>query len=695
MLDRRGFLKFIGGAAVGTLATPVIWKGLDDISIWTQNWPWVPKLEYGNNDNTYIRTVSKISPAAEGTRIRLVGDRPVRVLGDVEHPLSGGGVSALAAAEVQLRYSPARLKRPLKKAPDGAFVSISWNEAEDLLARECEKCKNRSDFVCISGDENGSMNELFSGFAAHLGSDRFFLMPGDAQPAAAAWEIMGGKGRAGYDFPRSDFILAIGANVLETWGPVVGNRRAWGDARPLQGEPAMRLAYAGPVQNNTAAGADVWLPIKPGTELFLALGLANLLLAAGKNPIAPDLEPFRALAAAWTPEKTSLITGLPAAKLAEIRDLLLKAERPLVIAGSELDQGGGAAPIMAGIALNMLLDRINKDGGLRALPVSDPLVPRGFSYASLMRGDLGAYVASVNSGRQAGPRVLMVYEANPVYALPDAAATDALFKKAAFSVSFSCFLDETAQLCDLVIPSALGLERFDDVAYPYGVGETVYSLARPVAEPLFESRPAGETLLNVASALNIDLGFSDVPALLRAKAEALGADWEALMEGRAHTDRRTVDVLLAFRPDVLGKAAEAVPEALPDGGLRLATVTRLSLGTAETAIPPFNTKTITQGELARNMLVARINGATARELGLRDGRAIVLSNASGAVRALVRIYEGVTDRTVALTTGFGHTAFDVYNEGKGMNVMRLFEVTPEPGTGLAVWRSPALKAVKA
>lgn len=55
----------------------------------------------------------------------------------------------------------------------------------------------------------------------------------------------------------------------------VVNRHAWGQARPAGAEPAMRLAYAGPVQNNTAAGADLWLPIKPGTELFLLLGVAQ------------------------------------------------------------------------------------------------------------------------------------------------------------------------------------------------------------------------------------------------------------------------------------------------------------------------------------------------------------------------------------------------------------------------------------
>ena len=116
MLDRRGFLKFIGGAAVGTLATPVVWKGLDDISIWSQNWPWIPSLQYGNHENTYVRTVSKLCPAAGATKIRLVGGRPVRVLSDPESPL-GGGVSALAVTEVQMRYSPATRTAATGKSP--------------------------------------------------------------------------------------------------------------------------------------------------------------------------------------------------------------------------------------------------------------------------------------------------------------------------------------------------------------------------------------------------------------------------------------------------------------------------------------------------------------------------------------------------------------------------------------------------
>ena len=101
--------------------------------------------------------------------------------------------------------------------------------------------------VCISGDENGTMNELLAGFAAQTGSGRFFAMPSDAQATAQAWKLMGGRGRVGFDIPNSDYVFAVGANVLETWGSVVVNRHAWGQARPAGAEPAMRLAYAWPV----------------------------------------------------------------------------------------------------------------------------------------------------------------------------------------------------------------------------------------------------------------------------------------------------------------------------------------------------------------------------------------------------------------------------------------------------------------
>lgn len=278
-LDRRGFLKFIGGATAGILATPVVWKGLDDVSIWSQNWSWIPRNIKGAN--SYVPTVSKLCPTGIGVRVRLVDGRPVRVIGNPEHPLSKGGVSSIAAAEVQMLYSPARMKRPLKRSPDGAYVMISWEEAEAMLLDGLKAAKGGDALACISGDDNGTINELLSAFVQQSGSKSFFLMPGEAQPAAKAWDLMGGEGQIGYDIEKSDFVLAIGANVLEAWGTAIRNRHAFGASHPHGAEPTAQFVYAGPVLNNTATGADDWLPIRPGTESAFALGLAHLLIKAG------------------------------------------------------------------------------------------------------------------------------------------------------------------------------------------------------------------------------------------------------------------------------------------------------------------------------------------------------------------------------------------------------------------------------
>lgn len=703
MLDRRGFLKFIGGAAVGTLATPVVWQGLDDISIWSQNWGWIPKLDYGNNDFTSVRTVSKICPSAVGTEVRLVGGRPIRVVGDPLSPLSRGGVSALATTEVQLRYSPARLKRPLLRSPDGGYREISWDAAERLLAEKlaaARKTEGKDRLVCISGDDNGTMSELFMGLAVQMGKSRFFVMPGDAQTTAVAWALMGGRGRAGFDFERSDYVLAVGANVLETWGTVISNRRAWGSKHPVGAEPSMRLVYAGPAQNNTAAGADVWLPVRPGTELYLLLGIARQLLRAGADaPLPGDLAALRAAVEPWTPEKTCAACGLPAALFAATVDSLKTARAPLVIVGSDMDQGGGAGPARLGIALNLILGRLNREGGLRVIPTAPPVVRGAAPYEVRMTTDLAGYGLKAAKGDAPDIDVLMIHEANPLYALPGR-MMEAVFKKSAFSVTFSCFFDETARRCDLILPAALGLERYDDVADPFGFGRFIYTLARPVAEPLHEARPAGETLLAVCRALGIDLGVASVVDMLRAKAAVIGADWEALSNGDAFVSDAVLSGASApscrFSAEDVTFLREAAPAPLAAGQLGVAFVARLALGTPETGIPPFNTKTISDAELVGNTLAADINGATLRKIGLPEGSLVTLSNGSGTVRARLHAFEGVVNDAVALSMGFGHKDFDAFNNGKGMNVLDLAEPSAESvGGGLAVWNDIRVNVAKA
>ena len=68
----------MAGASAGIMVTPLPWKLLDDVSIWTQNWGWIPRLQPG--PNSFVPVVSKMCPSAVAMQVRLVEGRPVRAL---------------------------------------------------------------------------------------------------------------------------------------------------------------------------------------------------------------------------------------------------------------------------------------------------------------------------------------------------------------------------------------------------------------------------------------------------------------------------------------------------------------------------------------------------------------------------------------------------------------------------------------
>ncbi len=689
-MNRRGFLKFAAGGTVGLAASPIIWNTLYDAVYWTQNWGWIPRLQQG--EEVVIPAVSKLCPSGTGLRVRVVDGRPVRALGNPDNAMSQGALTALAAAETQLMVSPSRLKTPLRRSADGAYVAISWEEAERLLVEKTREAG--ASIACVSGDPTSSVNEVFSAFLNSRGSRDFYFMPDEEQAALRAWHAMGGKGRIGYDLEGSDFILAIGANVLESWGTVARNRKVYSAGRPAGKQPTLKLAYAGPTQNNTAAGADWWLPVKPGTELALALGVAHLLIKNGRAAHAVGLPGMEALAASYTPEKVAEITGVDPKRLADVTAALAQAAYPLVVVGSEWGAGGGAGPIMAGIAVNMLLGRVGKRGNLVDLPFPHPVLPGADEFRAVMNRDFVAYASAVAADKAKAPALLMVYDANPLYALPKNSGAAGLLENAGFKVALASFMSETCAACDLVLPAAMGLERFDDVYTPYGSGQVNYSVTRPVAKPYYQTRPAAELVLALEQELGTDPGVRDMPSLLDKKARALGGNVKLMLQKGEVLVRGANNgtPLLVYDAAAIASAAGL---ARPEAPVKVAPVTVLGMGTAQTGIPPFATRIITEYQLQGAHSVAQMNAATAAKLGVKKGDRLKLDAQGTAVTVLADVYEGVPSDTVALCTGLGHTAFDEFSRNKGANITTLAGVLLEPGTGLPVWDGVSVNAVRA
>ncbi|WP_245628549.1 molybdopterin-dependent oxidoreductase [Salidesulfovibrio brasiliensis] len=241
--DRRAFIQLITGGTVGILFTPVVWKLLDDVSIWTQNWPWIPTLKYGEKLDK--PAVSKICNSGCAVNVRTVAGKPYATEGNADNLLSQGGICPMCANGVQLMRSPNRIKAPMLKGADGQYKAIPWDEAMDMLAGKIGAAGSKVAF--ISGDSTGTANEVYSAFLRGLGSEDFFKLPGSEQAASRAWNgLMGGTGQIGYDLPNADLALLVGADALESWGPRSGTRRhspiriAWVKPRPASTSSPVR-----------------------------------------------------------------------------------------------------------------------------------------------------------------------------------------------------------------------------------------------------------------------------------------------------------------------------------------------------------------------------------------------------------------------------------------------------------------------
>ncbi len=686
-LDRRGFISFLAGGTAGILCTPLVWKGLDDVSIWSQNWPWIPRLKYGAREK--VPSLCKLGSDVYGISVLKVGGNPVSAYGSEDHVLSLGGIDALGAASVQMLYSPSRVRTPLKRVGE-KLVPVSWDEAKGILVEQLQLAGKN--VALISGDETGSSTEVLAAFVASLGSEDSFFMPGEWGPANVVWnDVLGGKGLVGYDLENADCVVALGADLFSSWGTTLRNTRL------LAGEGKQaNFIFAGPVQNNTASLCDWWIPCLPGSLGRLALGVAWHLLQEISQPrLGVDgFDNYRDfIQKNFQPEQVAADTGVSIKDIARLAKTLLAAKRPLVLPGTESGMGMNPFDLAATLSLNILLGQVNVPGGIMCLPEPENLLEKAPARAMLRKKDLLSFLRrkGQKSGESGG--VTLVYEANPVYALPDCKQSIAALENT-FLVSFSSFLDETAAKAELVLPNSYFLERLDDAYSPYGSGKANYSLGQPVLEPLFDTRSTPDFIFDLASQMDIDLGFASYEEMLQARTVALEANWDSLLEGESWLSDALVPCeSLSLWHSVFDsfKKRPLEPKEL------LLSASWLPLaGNTQMAMTPFSLPGISDTNLKGNDLFVHINSITARKQGLLQGQRVRISGLSGeSCKVRVHISEEVMPGVAWAPLGFGRSAWDEFSRGKGENILRLLGAEADEYLGLSVFLSPSVYLEKA
>jgi anaerobic selenocysteine-containing dehydrogenase len=249
----------------------------------------------------------------------------------------------------------------------------------------------------------------------------------------------------------------------------------------------------------------------------------------------------------------------------------------------------------------------------------------------------------------------------------------------------------------LILPNHVYLERYEDVPAARGFHQPIISLAQPVVEPLLNTRHSGDVIIQIAKQLGGTIAhafpWDSYGACLE---ETLGDKWDTLVEEGLWIDEEfaAADWDEAFETasskfEFTNKEIEALPQYNPlkasgdesQYPLVLIPYDSMRLANGYIGSPPFLIKSLEDYILQANDVLAEVNPATAKEFGFKDGSFAVLRTPKGNARVKVRHYDGIGPGVIAIPRGLGHTAYDRFLAGKGVNFNTLIGPAEDPASG--------------
>jgi anaerobic selenocysteine-containing dehydrogenase/Fe-S-cluster-containing dehydrogenase component len=631
----------------------------------------VPPEDLVPGEATWYATTCRECPAGCGMLAKNRDGRIIKVEGNPNHPVNQGKLCARGQASVQGLYNPDRFRGALQRDARGSFDPVSWEQAENLLVQKLSKVGGhgkKTRILFLSELITGTTKDLMTHWLAQMGSGELILYePFSYEPLQKANQIVFGiKGIPAYRIDRADFLISFGAPFLETWLSNVEYARQFADFHAVKETGKNLFFYVGPRFSMTAANADEWIAVVPGTEYLVAIGMLKVIQGENLAPRFANHGSVKSMIDPVSLDEISRATGVSLQRLQSLAHRFATAKNPLALSEGVTFLNANALP--AAVAANLLSSIV--PGTRETIDFARPS-----AYGDVVAPERMKHLTEEMAAGEVD--LLLVSGVNPVYSLPRSWNFDKALQKVPFVISFSSYRDETSSLAHLVMPAHTFLESWGD----YSPQKGIVGFQQPTMGHLFDTRQMADILISTArrAARKEDFPWENAYQLVR--------------DSWSRHSRKTGPDFETYWQEVLGRggdwSASPAQEIVSSSKAPAYSFPEMPVAAAPNQfnLVPFPTVQFFDGRMANRLWIQElpdpitqatwggwieIHHETARRMNISAGDLLRIQSPYGFIDAPALPFFTVTSNILAVPMGQGHTLFSPYADGLPANPMNLY-----------------------
>ncbi len=674
-----------------------------------------------------------------GIEIKTEGGVITTIIGDKNDPFSRGHICPKAVAMKDIYEDPNRLKKPVKRTPDG-WKTISWEEAYSEVVSKLKDIQSRYGNNAV-GVYQG--NPSIHNMGTTMNSPTFFRQlktknmfsatSTDQLPHHfAAWLMFGHPLLLPIpDIDHTDYWLIIGGNPVASNGSIMTAPDVTHRLQAIK-KRGGKVVVIDPRLTETAEKASEHHFIRPGSDVFLLLGMIHVVfkenwVKLGKNTdYTEGVELLKKLTQDYSPQQVEAQTGIAADTIERLAKEFAAAPSAVCYGrvGVSTQAFGGVSQWLIN-ALNILTDNCDKQGGAMftapALEIVRPSKsPTIFGrWRSRVRNlpefmselPVAALAEEILTEGEGQIKAMITSCGNPILSTPNGAQLDKAFEQLEFKVAIDIYINETTRHADIILPPATGLEtphydltfhalairntaKYSEALYPKADGakydwEIYQELAHLFSGAEGEWAPEPPEVK-----LNMGLMFGKYQLSLdKLKEQPHGIDLGALQP--CFPQRLlTSDKKINLAPELLIQDLERVKAAMdkkPTPQYPLLLIGRRHLRDNNSWM--HNSARLVRG---RNRCTLMMHPADAQVLNIDNQQVIKISSRVGSVEVSVELTDTMMRGVVSMPHGYGHARkgvqLDVAQQHAGVSVNDLTdEFVLDELTGNAAFSNVAVR----